>query len=107
MSAELIDIGANLTHESFTEDLNSVLDSASKKNVTRLIVTGADLQSSEAALELARSYPEHLFSTAGIHPHHAEDTNPEALSKLRSLLKNKEVKAVGETGLDFFRDLYI
>ncbi|MBL4680972.1 MAG: TatD family hydrolase [Pseudomonadales bacterium] len=105
MSAELIDIGANLTHESFTEDLNSVLDSASKKNVTRLIVTGADLQSSEAALELARSYPEHLFSTAGIHPHHAEDTNPEALSKLRSLLKNKEVKAVGETGLDFFRDI--
>ena len=93
MNSELIDIGANLTHESFSEDLESVLNSASEKNIKRLIVTGADLQSSEAALELVRAYPGQLFSTAGIHPHHAEDTNPYVLSKLRALLNREEVKS--------------
>lgn len=105
MNSQLIDIGANLTHASFSNDLESVLTSASEKNVNRLIVTGADLQSSEAAFKLAQNHPGHLFSTAGIHPHHAEDTNPEVLARIKTLLTEVDVKAVGETGLDFFRDI--
>lgn len=51
MSIDLIDIGANLTHESFSDDLESVLKAASLKHINQLIVTGADLTSSEGALD--------------------------------------------------------
>ncbi|MFT7684868.1 MAG: TatD DNase family protein [Candidatus Azotimanducaceae bacterium] len=105
MPDRLIDIGANLTHESFSEDLNSVLKDASLKNINQLIVTGADLRSSEDAYKLAKAYPNKLYSTAGIHPHHAEETNPDIIDQLRQLALMPEVKAIGETGLDFFRDI--
>ncbi|MDP6025273.1 MAG: TatD family hydrolase [Pseudomonadales bacterium] len=100
----LIDIGANLTHDSFAEDLDQVLASAADHQVEKMVVTGASLQGSEDALRLARSYPGLLYATAGIHPHHAEETNTESLMILRDLAHASEVKAIGEAGLDFFRN---
>ena len=99
----LIDIGANLTHDSFDHDFDDVLQRAHDAGVTQLVVTGASIQGSEQAAELANRH-EALFATAGIHPHHAEETTREAISTLRAFLDNDRVKAVGETGLDFFRD---
>ena len=101
----LVDIGANLTHESFKDDIDLVLLSARKEEISHLVVTGASLTGSFEALSLAEAYPDLLYATAGIHPHHAEETNEEALTKLRILASNEKVKAIGETGLDFFRDL--
>jgi len=100
---ELIDIGANLTHESFHADLARVLQRAFDTGVRRLIVTGADEQGSAQAAELAASRPE-LFSTCGIHPHHAKDCHAGTMDTLRALLEQHPIVAVGETGLDFFRD---
>ena len=100
----LIDIGANLTHDSFNDDLDDILTSAKARRIETLIVTGASLQGSSDALELARNYPGELFATAGIHPHHAEEMNQPGLAQLRRLAKAPEVRAIGETGLDFFRD---
>lgn len=100
----LIDIGANLTHESFASDLPEILAAAQSERVTKLIVTGASVTGSENALALAKRFPGTLYSTAGIHPHHAEEATPTGLSAINSLLAAPEVKAVGETGLDFFRD---
>jgi TatD DNase family protein len=105
MSIDLIDIGANLTHESFSDDLESVLKAASLKHINQLIVTGADLTSSEGALKLAQRLPKNLFSTVGIHPHYAEDTNSSVIDRLRKLSAEPQVKAIGETGLDYFRDI--
>ncbi len=99
----LIDIGANLTHDSFDHDFDDVLQRAHDAGVTQLVVTGASMQGSEQAAELANRH-EALFATAGVHPHHAEETTREAISTLRGFLENDRVKAVGETGLDFFRD---
>lgn len=99
----LIDIGANLTHESFANDLDEVLAEARAVGVETLIVTGASTEGAEAALEIARA--RQLHSTAGIHPHHAEETDEGAIQRLRALLAEPEVCAVGETGLDYFRDL--
>ena len=99
----LIDIGANLTHDSFDHDFDAVLLSAYDAGVNQMVVTGASVKSSEQAAELANRH-EQLFATAGIHPHHAEETSREAIATLEGLLKNSRVKAVGETGLDFFRD---
>jgi TatD DNase family protein len=99
----LIDIGANLTHDSFDHDFDDVLQRAHDAGVTQLVVTGASIQGSEQATELANRH-EQLFATAGIHPHHAQETTREAIAGLKGLLEDDRVKAVGETGLDFFRD---
>lgn len=99
----LIDIGANLTHDSFADDLNEVLDRAHQATVESLIITGASIDSSVDALQLACSQ-NNLFSTAGIHPHHATECSEEVLAQLRSLAEDANVIAIGETGLDYFRD---
>jgi len=101
----LIDIGANLTHDSFASDLDSVLARARAAGLDRIIVTGASAASSRAAFALARAHPELLSATAGLHPHHASDYNSEVDQDFRDLLGHPEVLAVGETGLDYFRDL--
>jgi TatD DNase family protein len=98
-----IDIGANLTHDSFHRDFDEVLERAAAKGVVQMVVTGASREGSQDAARLARDH-EHLFATAGIHPHHAEETTPTVIKELRDLASEEKVVAVGETGLDFFRD---
>jgi TatD DNase family protein len=71
--AELIDIGANLTHESFHTDLHEVLQRAQHAGVGRMIVTGTSVAATRAALALHALHPQRLFATAGLHPHHATD----------------------------------
>ena len=100
----LIDIGANLTHESFDHDREAVIARARAAGVTRMIVTGADRAHSSKALALARAYPGVLFATAGVHPHHATEYTDECDAELRALHAHPEVVAVGECGLDYFRD---
>ena len=102
---DLIDIGANLGHESFDHDLPAVLDRARATGVAQLVVTGASREGSPKALELARAHPGFLFATAGVHPHHATDYTAEADAEMRALAAQPEVVAVGECGLDYFRDL--
>lgn len=102
---QLIDIGANLTHESFAHDLDAVLARARAAGVEAIVVTGASAEGSRAALELARAHPGLLFATAGLHPHHASAFDAETEALFRELLGDPLVCAVGETGLDYFRDL--
>jgi TatD DNase family protein len=101
---ELIDIGINLTHDSYAADRAEVLGRAGAAAVTQLIVTGATLASSAAALELARSQPGRLYATAGVHPHHAAEFTRAGLPQLRALLAEPGCVAAGECGLDYFRD---
>jgi TatD DNase family protein len=100
-----IDIGANLAHDSFKLDRDAVIERARAVGVVQMIVTGADLASSHAAVQLARRYPRILFATAGVHPHHAAQLRREDLAELRALLQQPEVVAVGECGLDYYRNL--
>ena len=100
----LIDIGANLCHDSLIKRLEKVLERAQQHNVTRMIVTGSDVPSSEQALLLAQQYKDILFATAGIHPHHAGTVTKEDFSVISDLTKHVDIRAVGETGLDFNRD---
>ena len=100
----LVDIGANLTHESFDRDRDAVLQRARDAGVSRMIVTGASREHSPQALALAQAHPGVLFATAGVHPHHAVEYTEECDSEMRALHAHAEVVAVGETGLDYFRD---
>lgn len=101
---DLIDIGANLTHESFTDDRNEVIANAAKAGVGRIIVTGASIAGSHKALQLAKELPKILFATAGIHPHHASDYDSAADQTLRNLAVEHSIVAIGECGLDYFRN---
>lgn len=100
----LIDIGANLTHDSFDRDRAAVLQRAHAAGVAQMIVTGASREHSPKALALAQAHPGVLFATAGVHPHHAVEYTDECDAELRALQTHAEVVAVGETGLDYFRD---
>lgn len=101
---QLIDIGANLTHESFAHDLDAVLARARAAGVTQMVVTGASRAHSPLALQLAQRHPGVLFATAGVHPHHALEYSDECDAELRALHAEPQVVAVGECGLDYFRD---
>ncbi|MDV0438578.1 TatD family hydrolase [Xanthomonas sacchari] len=100
----LIDIGANLTHESFDRDRDAVLQRARAAGVAQLVVTGASREHSPLALQLAQQHPGVLYATAGVHPHHAVEYTAECDAELRALHAHAEVVAVGECGLDYFRD---
>ncbi|MBL8197996.1 MAG: TatD family hydrolase [Chromatiales bacterium] len=100
----LIDIGANLTHESFVHDLDEVLLRAARSGVTRFIATGTTVAGSEAALKLAEQRPGTVWATAGIHPHHAAEFSPQAILDLRTMLGDPRTVAVGECGLDYCRN---
>lgn len=101
---DLIDIGVNLTHDSFDTDRDQVMSRAAAAGVGRMIVTGTSVTASVQALELAVRYPGTLFATAGVHPHHADTLDAHGVEALRTLATAEHVVAVGECGLDYFRD---
>ncbi|HZO22262.1 MAG TPA: TatD family hydrolase [Steroidobacteraceae bacterium] len=102
--AQLIDIGINLAHDSYDADREEVLARAAYAGVVQMIVTGSNLHSTRAALELASTHTGRLFATAGVHPHHARELTGERLEELQQLAIDPGVVAVGECGLDYFRD---
>jgi TatD DNase family protein len=104
MPLSLIDIGANLTHDSFDEDRDEMMQRASDAGVTRMIVTGSSNQGSQDALALAKTAPGVLYATAGVHPHHAADFNESSIELITELASDDAVVAVGECGLDYFRN---
>jgi TatD DNase family protein len=102
---ELIDIGCNLTHDSFDSDRRDVIERARAAGIVQMVITGASENGSRSALKIAHEYPGELFATAGVHPHHAADYTDNSDNLLRELSTHDEVVAVGETGLDYFRDI--
>jgi len=102
--SEYIDIGVNLTGSSFCDDLAEVVQRAQAAGVRRMIVTGTDLEHSQRAIELCRQYPETLYSTVGVHPHHADDFTASTVEQLRQLVSQECVVAIGECGLDYNRN---
>jgi len=105
MTHSLIDIGANLAHDSFDDDRDAVLQRAAEAGVTRMVVTGSSAQSNSDAVGLAAAHPGVLYATAGIHPHHASEYDSNCTDQIRQLAEDGKVVAVGECGLDYFRDL--
>ncbi len=104
MKIALIDIGSNLAHASFDGDRDAVLERASEAGVGRQVVTGADLTSSRQAAALASANPGVLYGTAGIHPHQAQGFDSSQRDELSVLARDSRIVAVGECGLDYFRD---
>jgi TatD DNase family protein len=101
---ELVDIGINLAHDSFDHDRSEVIRRAADVGVTRMVITGSSVASTRAAIDFVRSDPARFRCTAGIHPHHAADADAAQRQELATLAGQPEVVAVGECGLDYFRN---
>jgi TatD DNase family protein len=102
--APLVDTHAHLADRRFAGDLAAVLDRAWAAGLQGIVVVGYDLASSRAAVRLAAG-DERLWAAVGIHPHAAVDATDDALAEIESLAGQRRVVAIGECGLDFYRDL--
>ena len=100
----LIDTHCHLFFDELKEDLSSVLKRAADLGVTKFICVGTNIEDSKESYNLALDY-ENIFSTAGVHPHDTERVAENYIDELYNLLKNKKVVAVGEIGLDYFKEL--
>lgn len=101
---ELIDVGVNLAHDSFDHDRATVIDEAVAAGVTRMVITGSSIASTRAAIALVCQHPGRFRATAGVHPHHASEFDDAQLHELQDLASHSEIAAVGECGLDYFRN---
>jgi len=100
----LADTHAHLSWASFAEDREKVISRARKVDVKYIVNIGFDLDGSREAIELAEKH-EGLYATVGIHPHNASQLNENVLDKLRKLSENPKAVAIGEIGLDYYRNL--
>jgi len=101
----VIDIGANLAHDSFAPDRPELLQRAWDAGLQAIVLTGSCRESSAAALSLCELAPGRLFATAGVHPHHAADWTNEDRALITGLAADPRVVSLGECGLDYYRDL--
>jgi len=101
---DLFDTHAHLHVPDFAPDLPAVLDRARAAGVRRMLTVGTDVATSEAAIALAAREPD-VWATAGIHPHDAAGAGTGALAQVEALAAAPRLVAIGEIGLDFFRNL--
>ena len=102
----MIDVGVNLANHAFDRDRDDVLRRAADAGVRALIVTGTSVDASRAALAMAKESGQapRLYATAGVHPHDAGAVAADWLAAIRALAADARVVAIGETGLDYYRD---
>jgi len=98
-----IDTHAHLEDPRLSEDLDEVLKRAEDAGIKAILTAGVDLKASRAAVELAERYGI-VWAAVGIHPHEAEKATPEVLNEIRKLAACEKVLAVGEVGLDFYKN---
>lgn len=101
----MIDSHAHLQDARFDADRDAVLDRARKAGIERILIPGWDLPSSEAAVALAARQPDLVQAAVGIHPHDAATMDEPSWERLEQLAVQPGVRAIGEIGLDHFRDL--
>ena len=101
---ELFDTHAHLHFPDFADDLPAVLERARAAGVARLLTIGTDVETSRAAIAVAAK-DARVWASVGIHPHDAAEADEAALAEIERLAGGSRVVAIGETGLDFFRNL--
>jgi len=100
---KIFDSHTHLNDEEFEKDLKEVIDRSILNKIEKMIVVGFDVPSSYNALKLAREFNGLIFASCGIHPHDA-DKFEEGIKEIEELAKEKEIVAIGETGLDYYKN---
>ena len=101
----LMDTHAHIQTRQFDKDRGAVIQAAFDAGVEPILVPGVEVETSRSAVDLAARYPGRLFAAVGVHPHDATDLTPDALTTLRALALEPGVVAIGEIGLDYYRNL--
>ena len=99
----LTDTHCHLNLNTFEEILEPVLERARQRGIRRILVPGIDLETSRAAIDLAARYSD-LYAAVGVHPGDAATWNEGTLLALEELARHPKVVAIGEIGLDYYRD---
>ena len=99
----MIDTHAHLDMAPFDKDRTEVITRARDAGVSTIITVGIDLESSRKAIRLAENYPE-VLATVGFHPHQATRVKKADMAKLAEMANHPRVVAIGEIGLDFYRN---
>lgn len=99
-----IDSHAHIQISQFNSDRDAVIKRATEAEVSNILIIGFDLDSSIKAVELAEKH-DNLYATVGMHPHDAKNLSPEILDTFRKQLNHPKVIALGEIGLDYYRNL--
>ncbi len=99
-----IDSHAHIQISQFERDQEAVLKRAHNATVSTILVIGFDLETSLGAVELAEKH-KNLYATVGMHPHDAKKLTPDVLKTFRELVNHPKVVALGEIGLDYYRNL--
>jgi TatD DNase family protein len=98
----IIDTHCHLDFPEFNTDREAVINRAKESGVLYMINVASNLKGSRESVKLSSEY-DNIFASVGIHPHHADEVNEDALDEITTLLKNKKVVAIGEVGLDYFK----
>jgi TatD DNase family protein len=104
MTLHLVDTHAHLDMDDFDSDRDEVLSRAREAGIEKIVTVGIDVNSSKKAIELAEKYP-WIYPAVGIHPHDAKKAEWSDISRLRELAAHPKVVAIGEIGLDFYRNI--
>jgi TatD DNase family protein len=99
----LVDSHCHLDSGKFNGDRQALIKTAEDAGVSIILNPGVDLDSSKKAIELADAYPL-VYAAVGVHPHNAETFDKQVVTELRELTRHPKVVAIGEIGLDFYRN---
>lgn len=97
----IFDTHAHYDDEAFNEDREAVIKSLAAAGVETVVNIGASMASSETTLELTRNYP-FIYGTAGVHPSETAELDEEKFQRLKEIVREPKIVAVGEIGLDYY-----
>ncbi|MBI4706323.1 MAG: TatD family hydrolase [Candidatus Omnitrophica bacterium] len=98
-----IDTHCHLDFPEFDADREEIIQNARSLDVGYIINVGSSIEGSERSVELARKY-DSVYAVVGVHPHEADTFNEQILQRIKQLAGNQKVVAIGEIGLDYFRN---
>jgi TatD DNase family protein len=100
---EIVDTHCHLNFDDFDNDRAQIVQRARENGITRILIPGIDIDTSKSAIKYAWEFQE-VFAAVGLHPNHGLSWTKETISDLRNLASEEKVVAIGEIGLDYYRD---
>jgi TatD DNase family protein len=100
---ELVDSHCHLNFPEFDEDRDKVIDKARRNGILKIVIPGIDIETSRSAIEYSHRYDD-VFCAVGVHPNSGKSWTERSRSELRELAADEKVLAIGEIGLDYYRD---
>ncbi|WOT04826.1 TatD family hydrolase [Shewanella youngdeokensis] len=101
---QFMDVAVNIIGSRLETDIHRMIEDAGALGVSSMVVIGSHIDESSQAIELCGAHPETLYSTVGVHPHHASQWNAQSCERIKQLSSAPCVVAIGECGLDYNRD---